>query len=77
MPNITSPYEAPFEPSHRPPTWLIPLGHVREATLVVLCKGCQHKRRWPVADLVERYGRRRFVQDLWVRWRCSRCGSGD
>ena len=30
-----------------------------------------------VAELVERYGGRRMVQALWVRWRCSRCGSAD
>ena len=25
---------------------------------------CQHKRRWPVGELVERYGGGRMVQDL-------------
>jgi RNase P subunit RPR2 len=45
--------------------------------MVAICKGCQHQRRWPIGELVARYGRSRLVQDLWVRWRCSRCGSPD
>ena len=36
---------------------------------------CQHKRRWPVGGPVEWYGGRRMMQDLWIRWRCSRCES--
>src|SRR6266403_1881046 len=79
MPSITGAYEPPFDRSDRPPTWLVPLASLnhRPTTMLVICKACQHKRRWPVGELVERYGRRRMVQDLWVRWRCSRCGSAD
>ena len=46
-------------------------------TPLVICKSCQHKRRWLVAELVKRFGGCRMVQDLWVRWRCSKCGSAD
>ena len=79
MPSITGPYDPPFDPWNRPPTWLVPLAALnrRPTTMLVICKACQHKRRWPVGELVERYGGRRMVQDLWVRWRCSRCGSAD
>jgi len=79
MPSILGPYEPPFNPRDRPPTWLVPLAALnhRPTTMLVICKACQHKRRWPVGELVERYGGRRMVQDLWVRWRCSRCGSAD
>ena len=71
MPDITGAYEPPFDPRDRPPTWLVPLAALnrRPTVLLAICKACQHKRRWPVAELVERYGGRRMVQDLWVRWR--------
>ena len=63
------PYDPPFDPRDRPPTWLVPLAALnhRPTTMLVMCKACQHKRRWPVGELVERYGGRRVVQDLWVR----------
>ena len=79
MSNITDPYDPPFDPWNRPPTWLVPLAAVRrEATVLgVICKGCSRRRRWPVDELIERYGGMRLVQDLWVRWRCSRCKSAD
>jgi RNase P subunit RPR2 len=69
----------PFDPRCRLPTWEVPLRQVSgaAAVLVVFCKGCQHRRRWPVSDLVARYGERRLVQDLWIRWRCSRWGSAN
>jgi len=40
MPSITGPYEPPFDPRDRPPTWLVPLAAVRrEAQLLgVICK---------------------------------------
>ena len=79
MPSMIGPYDPPFDPWNRPPTWLVPLAAVRrEATMLgVICKGCGRRRRWPVDELIDRYGGKRFVQDLWVRWRCSRCGSAD
>jgi hypothetical protein len=79
MPSITGSYEPPFDPRDRPPTWWVPLAALnnRPTTMLVICQACQHKRRWPVGELVERYGGRRMVQDLWIRWRCSRCGSAD
>jgi hypothetical protein len=66
MPSITGPCEPPFDPSDRPPTWLVPLAALnhRPTTMLVICKACQHKRRWPVGELVERYGGLRMVQEL-------------
>jgi len=79
MANIVGAYEVPFDPWDRPPTWLVPLAALnhRPTVLLAICKACQHKRRRPIAELVKRYGGRRMVQDLWIRWRCSRCGSAD
>jgi len=78
MPSIVGPYDPPFDPWNHQPTWLVPLAALnrRPTVLLAIC-ACQHKRRWPVAELVERYGGMRMVQDLWVRWGCSRCGSAD
>ena len=55
MPSILGPYEPPFNPRDRPPTWLVPLAALnhRPTTMLVICKACQHKRRWPVGELVE------------------------
>src|SRR5262249_22063621 len=74
-----APYELPFDPKDRPPTWLVPLAAVRRSASIlgVICKGCGRRRRWPVDELIERYGARRMVQDLWIRWRCSKCRSAD
>ena len=76
---MIGPYHPPFDPRNRPPTWVVPLAAVRRKTEVlgVICKGCNRRRRWPVDELIERYGGRRLVQDLWMRGRCSRCGSAD
>ena len=79
MPSITGPYEPPFDPRDRPPIWLVPLAAVRREAYILgaICKRCGRRRRWPIEELIERYGGKRFVRDLWVRWRCSRCGSPD
>ena len=67
MPSIVGPYDPPFDPWNHQPTWLVPLAALnrRPTVLLAIC-ACQHKRRWPVAELVERYGGRRMVQDLLV-----------
>jgi hypothetical protein len=77
MPSIVGPYEPPFDPQQQPDTWQLPPAAVRREARVlgVVCKRCQRKRRWPVEELVARYGGQRLVRDLWIRWRCPRCGS--
>ena len=47
MPNVIGASESPFNPRDRP--WLVPLAALnhRATTMLVICKACQHKRRWP------------------------------
>jgi hypothetical protein len=79
MPSIVGPCEPLHDPRQRPETWQVPLAAVgRDARVLdVVCKRCQRQRRWSVDRLVARYGGKRLVRDLWIRWRCSRCGSSD
>ena len=79
MPSIVGPYEPPFDRWQRPDTWELPLVAVRRHAQVVgvICKSCQRRRRWPVDELIQRYGDNRLIGDLWRRWRCSECGSVD
>jgi hypothetical protein len=79
MPSIVGPYVPPFDPRDRPPIWRVPLGSLerRAVALLVICNGCTRRRRWPSASWWRAYGAAREVQDLCIRWRCSRGGSAD
>ena len=56
MPGMVGPYDPPFDPRDRSPTWLVPLVVLnrRPTVLLAICKARQHMRRWPVGEFVER-----------------------
>src|SRR5438270_64004 len=62
MASIVGPYDPPFDPWDRPPTWLVPLCAVRREAKVlgVICKGYGRRRWWLVDELIEHYGARRM-----------------
>ena len=49
--------------------------HRKIGTIGVRCEGCGHRHTWPIEDLIERHKPWTLVSDLWMRWRCSKCGS--
>jgi hypothetical protein len=47
------------------------------ATVGVQCNVCDHKHRWPIEELIAEHEPWTTVADLWRRWKCSKCGSGN
>ena len=70
MPSIAGPYEPPFDPRDRPPTWLVPLAALnrRPTTMLVIAKRASINGWIVLAGAGS--------EDLWVRC-CSRCRSAD
>jgi len=72
---MIGPYDPPFDPWNRPPTRLVlPAALIRRPT-VLLAKSARPASTSAAglsARLVERYGGRRMVQDLWILQRSDR-----
>jgi hypothetical protein len=51
--------------------------HRKVATIGVQCRACDHKRRWPIEELIAEYKPWTTVAELRRRWKCSKCGARD